>query len=408
MTPKIKFDFFHLMPWPYLPPDFEKRYESAWVTAPNSLYDPVKGSDLYHRYIDELSYADQLGFDGLFINEHHQNAYGLMGSPNLMAAILSQRTSRAQIVVMGNALPFYGSPLRVAEEYATLDVLLKGRFTAGFVLGGGPEWYSFGLNPTHAREMFREANDLIIRAWTEDGPFSYEGKFYQFQHVNPWPKPYQKPHPPIWSPGSGSLETMEFVAQHGYTYAAVTYANVTAFRKNSEVFWESWDKAGRTLDPDKLGWLVPIYVAESDEQARREAEPHIWYWVKNLLRGIGYSNSGLTWMPPGYTSERSMVRIIGQRMGSQDQLSLAETWNDIEQGGSCIVGGVETVKQKLIEYAKEFRLGHYLCLLQFGSLPADLTRKNMEIMAREVIPAVRSEVDAHYARTLAGATVGGA
>jgi alkanesulfonate monooxygenase SsuD/methylene tetrahydromethanopterin reductase-like flavin-dependent oxidoreductase (luciferase family) len=101
------------MPWPYLPADFNDRYDSAWVWLPNSLYDPVKGHDLYREYINILAYADELGFDGICVNEHHQNAYGLMPSPNVIAGALTQRTRHCKIAVVGNALPLYNPPLRV-------------------------------------------------------------------------------------------------------------------------------------------------------------------------------------------------------------------------------------------------------------------------------------------------------
>ena len=89
----MQYFFFHLMSWPYLPADFDRQYDSAWVWVPNSLYDPVKGHDLYREYINTLAYADELGFDGVCVNEHHQNAYGLMPTPNLIAAALTQRTN---------------------------------------------------------------------------------------------------------------------------------------------------------------------------------------------------------------------------------------------------------------------------------------------------------------------------
>ena len=151
----MQFYFFHLMPWPYLPDDFDQKYDSAWVWLPNSLYDPVKGHELYREYINTLAYADELGFDGICVNEHHQNAYGLMPSPNVIAGALTQRTSRCKIAVIGNALPMYNPPLRVAEEFAMLDVMSNGRLVAGMVIGGGPEYYSYQINPTYARERFR-------------------------------------------------------------------------------------------------------------------------------------------------------------------------------------------------------------------------------------------------------------
>src|SRR3954469_13324376 len=206
MPGEVNFFSFHLMPWPDLPPPphFLKEHEAAWVTLPNSLYDPVRGGDLYSRYLDELVLAEELGFDGVVVNEHHQNAYGLMPSPNLMAAALTQRTSRVKLCVLGNALPLYNPPTRVAEEYAMLDVLSGGRLIAGLVVGSGPEYYSYNVQPTEARSRFKEAVELVLRAWTEDGRFAFDGEHYQLPYVNPWPKPLQQPHPPVWVPGLGS------------------------------------------------------------------------------------------------------------------------------------------------------------------------------------------------------------
>ena len=123
----MKFFMFHLMPWPYLPADFEERHTSAWVTCPNTYYDATRGTVVYNNYLDELQSAEALGFDGVCINEHHQNAYGTMPSPNLIAACLARTTKRLKLAVVGNALPLYDHPIRVAEEIAMLDVITSGR-----------------------------------------------------------------------------------------------------------------------------------------------------------------------------------------------------------------------------------------------------------------------------------------
>ena len=112
----MKFHWFHLMPYPDLPEDFRARHRSVWVDIPSSLYDPVRGHEVYNDYLDELEFADSVGFDGICINEHHQNGYGLMPSPNLMAATLTRRTQNAKIVVMGNSVALYNPPTRVAED----------------------------------------------------------------------------------------------------------------------------------------------------------------------------------------------------------------------------------------------------------------------------------------------------
>jgi alkanesulfonate monooxygenase SsuD/methylene tetrahydromethanopterin reductase-like flavin-dependent oxidoreductase (luciferase family) len=88
-----------------------------------------------------------------------------------------------------------------------LDVITKGRVISGMVVGTGMEYFSYNVNPTFARERFHEAHELIVKAWTAEGPFAWEGTHYRFRYLNLWPKPYQKPHPPIWIPGSGSPET---------------------------------------------------------------------------------------------------------------------------------------------------------------------------------------------------------
>src|SRR5207245_6839299 len=133
---------------------------------------------LYQEYIDQLAYADELGFDGMVLNEHHQNIYGLMPSPNLIASALTQRTRRGKIVILGNLLPLHLNPMRVAEEYAMLDQMSNGRLIAGFASGAGAESFYFDGPPRNVREKFWEAADLIVRAWTEDGPFAHEGRYF--------------------------------------------------------------------------------------------------------------------------------------------------------------------------------------------------------------------------------------
>lgn len=376
----MKFYFFHLMSWPYLPEDFDQKYDSAWVTLPNALYDPVKGHDLYREYINTLAYADELGFDGVCVNEHHQNAYGLMPSPNVIAGALTQRTKRCKIAVIGNALPLYNPPLRVAEEFAMLDVMSGGRLVAGLVIGGGPEYYSYRVNPTYAREKFREALDLVVAAWTKPGPFPWKSKHYYFPYVNIWPRPLQQPHPPIWIPGAGSLETIEFVAQRRYCYMGIPYFHIDVFKKVFNLFREACAKNGYEAKPEQMGWGVPVYVAETDKQAREEFEPHFWYFIKNLLKGISLS-------PPGYTSARSALAIIKNR-GSF--LYEQKTWDDIEKGVYAIVGSPQTVRQKIEHYQKELGAGVVLTGCQTGAVNHELTHKSMELFAREVMPHLQS------------------
>lgn len=374
----MRFFSFHLMPYPELDPAYEG---PAWVTCPNELYDPQLGHDLYHRYLDELLFAEEVGFDGVCVNEHHQNAYGNMPSPNLVASILARITERVRIAVVGDALPLYDPPTRVAEEYAMIDVLSGGRLIAGMVVGGGPEYYSFSINPAEARERFAEAHDLVKRAWAEPGPFEFVGKHYRIRYVNPWPRPIQRPHPEIWIPGAGSVETVEFVARHRYAYMGIPYFHIDVFKRMFRMFREACEAEGYEADPHQQGWLVPIYVAETDEQARREYEEHLWYFVKRLLPGI-------TIQPPGYTSVRSLENIL---KGAGTFMLNLETWDQVEAGQYAIVGSPETVYDKLVANLGALGTGNLLGLFQLGSLPHDLTRESMGLFAEQVMPRLREE-----------------
>jgi alkanesulfonate monooxygenase SsuD/methylene tetrahydromethanopterin reductase-like flavin-dependent oxidoreductase (luciferase family) len=307
-----------------------------------------------------------------------------MPSPNLIAGMLARRTKRMKIAVVGNALPLYNPPTRVAEEWAMLDVISGGRLICGMVIGGGPEYFSFNVNPTYAREMFNEAHDLVIQAWTKPGPSEFYGKHWKLRYLNCWPRPLQKPHPPIWIPGAGSLETMQFVARRRYSYMGIPYFHQDVHKRNFELFREACTKEGYTADGKQMGWLTPIYVAETDAQARAEFEPHLWYFVKKLLPGILLT-------PPGYTTPRSAVKILDAVQKKQFMLA-CESWDDVERGGYAIVGSPETVREKLRERLKELGARNLLALLQLGSLPAELTRKNIDLFAREVMPYLRREL----------------
>jgi alkanesulfonate monooxygenase SsuD/methylene tetrahydromethanopterin reductase-like flavin-dependent oxidoreductase (luciferase family) len=375
---------FHLMPYTGLPRDYDG---PAWITCPNEFFDPVLGGQLYNRYLDELVYSEELGFDGVCVNEHHQNAYGIMPSPNLMAAILARQTRRIKIAVVGNALPLYNPPTRVAEEFAMIDNISGGRLIAGFVVGGGPEYYSFSINPAHARERFQEAHDIIIKAWTEPGPTEFIGKHYQLRFLNTWPKPLQKPHPEVWVPGAGSLETMDFVAQHRYAYMGIPYFHIDFFDRTFGMFRDACERAGYEADPLQSGWLLPIYVAETDELARQQYEEHFWYFVRRLLPGINIS-------PPGYTSLRSIENII---KGFGQWVSALKTWDEVVEGQYAIVGSPATVLERLEQSVERLGVGNLLGLFQLATLPSDLTRNSTELFAREVMPRLRERFGADAA-----------
>jgi alkanesulfonate monooxygenase SsuD/methylene tetrahydromethanopterin reductase-like flavin-dependent oxidoreductase (luciferase family) len=381
----MKFHMMHLMPYADLDPSYSEKYPSSWLTLPNSYYDPKKGAKLYNRYIDELVYADTCGFDGVCVNEHHSNAYGLMPIPGVIAGALARATKKATIAVLGRALPLLNNPLTVAEEYAMLDNITEGRLIAGFVRGIGAEYHAWSSNPANSHERFHEAHDMIVRAWAETEPFAFYGKHYQFNYVNVWPRVYQQPRPKIWIPSQGSTETIQWAADASrrYTYLQ-TFSPLAALRKYMTMYREQADKNGWTAGPEHMGWSCPVYVAETDEQARAEAKPHIEFMFNKLLR-----MTPEMLLPPGYTSVASIKGMLLAKGNVTAAGKAEKTIDDLIASGMFLCGSPATVREQITTMQKELGFGVFISLMQFGSLPHELTMTNIRTFADDVIPHIR-------------------
>jgi alkanesulfonate monooxygenase SsuD/methylene tetrahydromethanopterin reductase-like flavin-dependent oxidoreductase (luciferase family) len=390
----------HFMAYPHLPADFDEKYDSGWVTVPNELWDGDKSRGMYQEYIGQLVYADELGFDGLVLNEHHQNIYGMMPSPNIIAAALTQNTKNAKIVVLGDLLPLYLNPLRVAEEYAMLDNMSNGRMIAGFAVGGGPESFNYNVPSPHGRRRLWEAIDLITRAWTEDGPFAHEGPCYPLRYVNLWPRPQQKPHPPVWVPGSRSIESMAEVARRGFCYFLSSRSHGKGAGGAAQQFAKVVADEGGTYHPFRMGVLISVYVAETDQQARDEADEGVFYFLHNCLKGhLRQSGRSLTF-GHGVPSQSiaSWQAFLKTRRSGGRMLGDAESWDDIDASGSITVGSPETVRDRLLEFIAESGVGNLLIQFHFGNMADDLTRKSMRLFTELVAPALREESAKMFAR----------
>jgi alkanesulfonate monooxygenase SsuD/methylene tetrahydromethanopterin reductase-like flavin-dependent oxidoreductase (luciferase family) len=373
---------FHLMPYAHADLDAIERNGSAWVTYSNRYYDPIKGAELYNQYLDQLEKADELGFDGVCVNEHHQTAYGMMPVPGVLAGALARKIKHGRLAILGRALPLVNNPLTIAEEYAILDNITRGRVIAGFVRGIGAEYHSMGINPAESNQRFREAHDLILRAWTEPGPFTFEGKYYNLRYVNPWPRPYQQPHPAVWIPSSGSISTIRWAAAKRYTYCQ-TLAPIRVVAKVFDAYREEAEKAGYQASPDQLAWSNAIYIAETDEKARREARPHLDAYSNRFLK-----TNPVMMSPPGYSSLESVKRqraLRGARPQSPDDL--------IDQG-VVIVGSPNTVREKLAEYQDLAGFTYSLTKTQFGTMPHEMVQVNQAAVAEEVLPYFRDRAPA--------------
>jgi alkanesulfonate monooxygenase SsuD/methylene tetrahydromethanopterin reductase-like flavin-dependent oxidoreductase (luciferase family) len=390
----MKLMWFHLMPYTELPDDFREKNPSVWVDIHSSLFDPRRAHHMYNDFMDELEYAAECGFDAVCVNEHHSNGYGLMPSPNLIASSLARRTTDTALCVLGNSLALYNPPTRVAEEFAMIDVISGGRLIAGFPVGSPMDTcYAYGQNPSMLRERYLEAHDLVVKAWTEPETFAFNGRFNQQRYVNIWPRPVQQPHPPIWIPGGGSVETWRWCARMDHVYCYLSYYGYKAGQATMDGFWAEMDRLGKDRNPYHSGFLQFVGVAESREEAYRiYREPAEYFYGRCLHIDPRFAG------PPGYTTEETQRRgIQGQVQQAAAQsaryetkfATLAREMDAIVDKGYVIIGSPDEVAAQLKEVAKNLNVGHLMLLLQFGNMSKDLAKYNTGLFAEKVMPQLK-------------------
>ena len=250
MSGNVRFDFMHFMPYTALAGKSERISLAVGRLSEQVFTTPSAGMSCTSVTCRELVLADKLGFDAVVVNEHHNTAYSMMAAPNLIAATIIPQIKNAKICVWGTP-PNLEYPNRLAEEYAMLDVLSEGRLEVAFPLGTGMEYWANPINPATARERHRESIEIILQAWTQDGPTSYYGDFYTYRYLNPWPRPYQKPHPPCYIVGTGSPETIELAAKLGFGYSSVFVTKQRALELNQQLRQRAAEH-GHQIRPEQL------------------------------------------------------------------------------------------------------------------------------------------------------------
>ena len=394
----MKLMWFHLMPYTELPEDFREKNPSVWVDIHSSLFDPKRAHLMYNDFMDEMEFAADCGFDAICCNEHHSNGYGLMPSPNLIASALARRTTNTAICVMGNSIALYNPPTRVAEEFAMIDVISGGRLIAGFPVGTPmDDCYCYGANPSMLRERYLEAHDLIVKAWTSPDTFAFNGRYNQQRYVNIWPRSVQKPHPPIWVPGGGSIETWQWCAKMDYVYCYLSYYGYKAGQATMKGFWDEMARLGKDRNPYRAGFLQFVGVGESRAHAMElYSESAEYFYGRCLHVDPRYAT------PPGYTTEAT------QRVGLQSQVQKAANQAVATTGGSrigttprptemeqivedgyVIVGSPDEVVEQLREVATNLNVGHLMLLLQYGNMGKELAKYNTKLFADKVLPKLR-------------------
>ena len=358
------------------------------------FYDPDIAAETFADHIEQFQVCEEVGFDGISLNEHHGSPYGLDNSPNVFLAYVARATSRMKLTMLGNLLPIHGHPLRVAEELAMLDVLTRGRLIAGFVRGIPREPLVYNVPQRETRARFNEALEVIMGAWTQD-LFTHHGTYHHYQDVDMWPRPYQQPHPPVWI-GSISEDSTRMVARDPVFTIAVNFLPTAKVKEQLRIFRETAAEAGRTVSDFDIVYGRHLFVAETQAEAERLCRPHVEYYFQGLLHQINSAalsrlqtlNPDIDWntIKPPFDYGSSNLDNLRER-------------------GLLLVGTPDRVFQDLMDQYEEVGgFGTLLAMIRMGTMPQDVLLRCLRLIGAELIPKLKAVQ--HDRQRLAAAVAG--
>ncbi len=377
----------------------EMAYHPAWkeglsrgslrVVLANGNVDPQVAHGLLNRYLDEFALCDDEGLD-IMVNEHHSTATCMTVSVPMALAVIARETKRARLLSLGNPIANRPDPVRVAEEMAWLDVLSGGRTELGLVKGAPYEIAPANSNPARLMRRYWEAHDLILKALsTTDGPFSWEGEFYQYRNVNIWPRPIQQPTPPIWMTGL-SVATGRAAAERGHVVGTLLSGGVAkpmfdAYRKRArELGWEAGS--------DRLAYAAVVGVGHTRAEGLRRADLIAGYVRTAPIVAEPFQN------PPGYNALPANVAMLkaGKRKSSiitdrhgRPVDAMQASVEDLMANDTVFAGTPDDVFEQISDFNTRMGgFGHLLFFGQGGELDHRDTVENIRLFAREVAPRI--------------------
>jgi alkanesulfonate monooxygenase SsuD/methylene tetrahydromethanopterin reductase-like flavin-dependent oxidoreductase (luciferase family) len=332
-----------------------------------------------------------------------------------MAAALTRRTRDTAIILLGNSIALRKPAIRVAEEVGMLDTISGGRIISGFPVGSSMDVnHCYGVNPALLRDMYYEADDLIMKAWQSTEPFVYNGKYNKLRYVNIQPKPLQKPHPPIWVPGGGSIETWDFSTHKSYSYSALSYSGYKRGKVTMDGFWERAYELGDDGNPFRAGFLQLVAIGKNDGELQEFAEHGEFFSHKNGhiypgfadvpgYRTIPTIKKGLLQQSAQFAAQRErdeQLRVndpaaykeMQDKKAAAAQRSLPPPvdFARLMKSGNIVGGTPDQVAEELNQVITDLRIGQLMVLCQYGSLPHDLAMRNIKYFTEDVLPKLKS------------------
>ena len=325
---------------------------------------------LFEEGVQQVQYSEELGFDYCLIAEHHFTNYGNSPAPLMQALYIGQRTRRIKIGTASVILPVW-QPLRLAEEIAVLDNLIDGRLMCGVGRGyQGYEMAGFGSDLGVSRRRFEESLDVLLKAWTSDESFTYEGEYVRIEHpVTVFPKPSQKPHPPLWISGT-SADSMRLAARLDMLPLSSSRQGMDAVKAQLATYLRARDDMGKpligsSLTGPSLALQCMTYVAPTDEEAL-EALPYV-RWQIRAQRGLNR-----------HEVANGAVNAVAYE-GEPDDEAFLDT---------LYFGSPETVIEKF-RRASDAGATHISNWMMFGGIEHEKLTRSIRLMGEHVIPALR-------------------
>ena len=387
------------IPYPHVAQDVLDKAPSVRASLPNRYCDPKVAADLFEECIDEFLLCDERGLNVVAI-EHHGGINSLLAANPMLVAILARQTRKARILSLGTLVTLRPDPVRIAEEYATADVISRGRLEIGFVKSGGSEMASSNMNALDNGERYWEAIDLISKSLTQhDGPFSWEGKHFTHRHVNIWPPAFQQPLPRMWS-ATGDPSTAADVGRRGMVHALVLRGpegTKAAYAANRRA------RVAAGLEPsttERFAYAAMVAVGETEEEGMRLGGKLLWF-LNTSLKSAPQFGKFLPGGPPPEVAPmiyRTRPRASSTPAPSNMKPSVANpsalmgtTPEQAKAQGILFAGTPDSVYKQIMDFYNFVGgFGHLVMIGRSGFMTHDETEKSINLFAREVLPRLKA------------------
>jgi natural product biosynthesis luciferase-like monooxygenase protein len=337
----------------------------------------AEGSERLRTVVEQAGYAEELGFDSIWLAEHHFHSFGgLFSATPVIGAAVAQRTARIRIGTAVILLPYH-NPLRIAEDYATLDCLSHGRLQFG-IGHGFVKWeaLTFGIPLDELRDRFRENLEVILKAWSEP-VLNHKGHFHEFNGVQVWPRPVQEPYPTVWMAATTSVESFELSGRYGFHMMLIPFLNeVEELRQKMQAYFSARRAAGFDPSTARVLGVYHMYVGENFTEARAAGAPGL----AEYSAAASHAHS----LTPGMADPES-YRSHEQHRAKMKLL----TYDELVDQNRVLVGSSVEVRDK-VEYVRErLFLTDLAGNFALGGLTDDQACASMRRFMEQVAPKVR-------------------